>query len=325
VDKNGIVKLFARNDSVLPAQPHNNAGEVCIEALPIWTKQVETAREQTEQAIVALSTRFAGIVAKLDAALDASHSNSGASGTDLVRVMADGRQELSLVMQALTAIHESRTELAAQIRALAVYSSELDKMAGEVEMIAFQTNMLSLNAAIEAAHAGEAGRGFAVVAHEVRNLSNASRETGKSIAQKISQVHDSLAKIIENNEQAAVREGEALHDSSSRIQSVLGRFGEMSEGLARSTEQLRRESAAIKDEVGESLVQLQFQDRVGQILSQVVGSMRDLEQRSGAPAQSISIDDYLAQMTCSYTTEEQRRNHQGEPIAPVAAQAVEFF
>lgn len=323
--ENGIVKFFARNDSVVPPQPSNNAGDVCIEALPIWAKQIETAREQTEQAIVALSARFAGIVAKLDAALDASHESSGASGTDLARVMTDGRQELSLVMQALSAIHESRAEQAAQIRTLAVHSSELGKMAGEVEMIAFQTNMLSLNAAIEAAHAGEAGRGFAVVAHEVRNLSNASRETGKNIAQKIAQVHDSLAKIIESNEQASAREGEALRDSRSRIRGVLGRFGDMSEGLARSTENLRQESTAIKNEVGESLVQLQFQDRVGQILSQVVGSMRDLEQRSGAPAQTIVIDDYLAQMTRGYTTEEQRRNHQGEPVAPVTAQAVEFF
>jgi methyl-accepting chemotaxis protein len=193
-------------------------------------------------------------------------------------------------------------------------------------MIAFQTNMLALNAAIEAAHAGEAGRGFAVVAHEVRNLSNASRETGKSIAQKIALVHDSLAKIIETNEEASEREGEALRDSSSRIQSVLGRFGDMSEGLARSADNLREESAAIKDEVAESLVQLQFQDRVGQIMAQVVGSMRDLEQRAGEPAgANIAVKEYLAQMARTYTTEEQRRNHQGESAAPVAAQAVEFF
>ncbi len=53
-----------------------------MQALPIWTKQVETARTQTEEAIVALSGRFAGIVNRLDLALDASQHNSG--GADLV-------------------------------------------------------------------------------------------------------------------------------------------------------------------------------------------------------------------------------------------------
>ena len=78
--------------------------------------------------------------------------------------------------------------------------------------------------------------------------------------------------------------------------------------------------------VAESLVQLQFQDRVGQIMAQVVGSMRDLEQRAGGPAAAnIVVKEYLAQMARTYTTEEQRRNHQGESAAPVAAQAVEFF
>jgi methyl-accepting chemotaxis protein len=326
-----IVKLFtgSRASAAPQAPAADVSAQVCMEVLPIWAKQVETARTQTEEAIVALSGRFAGIVGKLDDALVASQQVSGSGGADLVGVMSEGKQELAQVMDALTAIHESRTALAAEIRSLAVYSTELGKMASEVEMIAFQTNMLALNAAIEAAHAGEAGRGFAVVAHEVRNLSNASRETGKSIAQKIALIHDSLTHLIETNEQVATRESEAVRDCGARIHGVLGRFSEMSVGLSRSTQDLRRESAAIKEEVEDSLVQLQFQDRVGQILAQVVAAMRDLQQRAGAAAAGeqpqLVAQEYLAQMARSYTTEEQRRNHAGESAPAAQAQQIEFF
>jgi methyl-accepting chemotaxis protein len=324
-----IVKLFSR-PAVAAAEAVEvaPAANVALQALPIWARQVDTARLQTEDAIIALSGRFAGIVGKLDAALAASEL-SGGSGSELSSALSAGRTELMQVIETLTAVHASRSALADQIRSLAVYSGELGKMAGEVEMIAFQTNMLALNAAIEAAHAGELGKGFAVVAHEVRQLSNAARDTGKSIAQKIGLVNDSLSSIIQTNEQAAQRESEALRESGSRIQGVLGRFGEMSAGLAHSAENLRAESAAIKDEVGESLVQLQFQDRVGQILAQVVDTMRDLERRNSVPASftQTAANEFMSDMSRSYTTDEQRRNHQGDTTQPAAAQpqSIEFF
>ncbi len=318
-----VVKLFSRASAPAPAQESNAAEAVCIQALPIWSKQIDTARTQTEEAIVALSGRFAGIVGRLDLALDASQHNAG--GADLSQALEEGKRELARVMDALNEIHQSRSTLAEQIRSLAVHSTELAKMASEVELIAFQTNMLALNAAIEAAHVGEAGRGFAVVAHEVRNLANASRDTGKGITQKIALVNQSLAQIIDTNETVSVREGEALHDSGSRIQGVLGQFSDMSAGLARSTEDLRRESSVIKDEITESMVQLQFQDRVGQIMAQVVGSMRDLDDRVNAVAngQQLAIDAeaYMAQMVSTYTTDEQRRNHQASANHATTANA----
>jgi methyl-accepting chemotaxis protein len=330
-----VVKLFSRARVAAPAQAETNAAEaVLVQALPIWSKQIETARAQSEEAIVALAARFAGIVNRLDLALDASQHNSGKA--DLGLALEAGKRELAQVMGALNEIHQSRSTLAEQIRTLAVHSGELAKMASEVEQIAFQTNILALNAAIEAAHVGEAGRGFAVVAHEVRNLATASRETGKGITQKIALVNQSLEQIIETNETVSAREGEALHESGDRIQGVLGKFGEMGEALAGSTEELRRESNAIKDEIGESMVQLQFQDRVGQIMAQVVGSMTDLQDRADAVArgeqQQIDLQTYMDRMISSYTTDEQRRNHQataGNVPAPTlkvqGGSDIEFF
>lgn len=323
--------MFLRKKPEMAAaqsQP-NVAGQVCIEALPIWVKQIDTAREQTEEAIVALSARFAGIAASLDAALKTAPQNADVSGNNLVTTLNDGKQQLAHVMDELAAIQESRTALASEIRSLAAYTTELGKMAEEVGMVAFQTNMLALNAAIEAAHAGEAGKGFAVVAHEVRQLSNASRKTGTMIVEKIGAINESLAHIIDTNEQAAEREGVAVRDSCARIQDVLSRFSSMSLEMSRSSEDLRERSRDIKNEVSESLVQLQFQDRVGQILAQAVSSMRDLHEQAGVLASSNEpetvVSEYLAEMARSYTTQEQRRNHEGGSVEKVTTQAIEFF
>jgi methyl-accepting chemotaxis protein len=298
-----------------------------LEALPILANQIDNARLQSEEAILALSTRFRGIVSSLDGAVSASQQVSGDGGRDLTSAMEDGREQLLKVVDALTAIQNSRATLIGEIRSLGTYTEELRDMAKRVEMIAFNTNMLALNAAIEAAHAGgDVGRGFAVVAQEVRHLATASRETGKVIGAKISVINDSLTKILGANERVTAEESAAVAASEARISSVLAHFGGMTERLLGSAEEFRRESAVIKDEVMESMVQLQFQDRVGQILSHVVQSIDELRtQALSDGGDGGSAADYLHMMEGRYTTEEQRRIHTGAAAGSVAPQAAEFF
>ncbi len=158
---------------------------------------------------------------------------------------------------------------------------------------------------IEAAHAGSAGQGFAVVAHEVRNLSTAARDTGKRITQKVGAVSEALVKIGASSERLSERDQKAVKASEERIQSVLGRFAENAARLEHVAEESRTQSAQIKGEIGEALVQLQFQDRVGQILSQVV--VHDERRGHGEGG----AQEHMQKMMRSYTTDEQRRNHQG--------------
>jgi methyl-accepting chemotaxis protein len=294
--------------------------------LPIWSRHIETSRKQTEDAIVALTERFSAIVQRIDAALS---TNGTGSQHEVASEAQRSRSDLALVVDALKAIQLSRNELVGQIRLLTTYTAELHKMATEVDEIGFRTNMLSLNAAIEAAHAGESGKGFAVVATEVRALSNAARDTGKQITKKVGLINEALARIGRTNEEVAARDDAAVQASDERIRCVLARFEHSTAALTASAQQSHTESSAIKAEICESLVQLQFQDRVGQILAQVVASMADLSNKaansSSAEEASQLAREHAEQMMSTYTTQEQRLNHQGVETTAVEQSAITFF
>jgi len=301
-------------------------GAACAQALPIWAKQIDTARAQAQEAVVALMQRFGDIINRLDVALGAARAQT--RGTSIAEDAAEGQRCLAHVVEALLAIRSSREALAEQIRGLGEYADELRKMSSDVESIAFKTNMLALNAAIEAAHAGDVGKGFAVVAKEVRELSAAARTTGKSISSKVGAISATLAQIVTTNERVAARDETAVRESQQHIRSVLERFQQRTQLLTELAERSSAESESIKSDVCEALVQLQFQDRTGQILQQVVGSIRQAEQLEAAAAPqdtSGRVSAYLQGMAQSYTTEEQRQNHSGDSTASVAPQGVTFF
>jgi len=96
-------------------------------------------------------------------------------------------------IQSLTQIVGNATR---QVLKLAESSNGISIVVQEISKIAEQTNLLALNAAIEAARAGEAGRGFAVVADEVRKLADRVADLTRSVAEKITEVHDSSASSI---------------------------------------------------------------------------------------------------------------------------------
>ncbi|MEE4708589.1 methyl-accepting chemotaxis protein [Pseudomonas alliivorans] len=324
------------NDAAIGAKASRaQLNEVLLGAMPIWAKQVESSRQQTETAIVELTSRFTGISERLQETVQASQQAAGEldgqNADGALKVLAQSDSELSQVIDSLKATQASRDQTLTQVRSLTAYTGELRTMAADVAAIAAQTNLLALNAAIEAARAGEAGRGFAVVADAVRSLSSKSSETGQQMSAKVDIINNAITQLVEAASSGADQDSHSVTESEQSIQHVLQRFQSITGRLAESADLLKQESYGIRDEMTEVLVSLQFQDRVSQILTHVRDNIDSLhthlQQSSQSPDEAVAINarEWLARMESTYATDEQRRTHRGESAAQQNSQEITFF
>ena len=304
----------------------------CASAIPIWARQIETARAETEESVTALAQRFSGISERLSGAVAASQKASAGlgDGAGAIGVLETSEGELTTLIDMLKTAQQARDAVFDEIRGLSRYTEELRQMAAEVAAIAAQTNLLALNAAIEAARAGEAGRGFAVVADEVRKLSALSSDTGKKMSEKVGVINTAMAGACKIAEEASAHDAQSIQDSEATVHDVILRFGGVATSLSESAKMLQQESSGIGIEVSEVLVSLQFQDRVSQILAHVRADMDRLGghlrvARDDEVKPPIDADVWLAEMESTYATEEQRLNHQGAQAQSVSAHDITFF
>ena len=137
----------------------------------------------------------------------------------------------------------------------------------EVESIAKQTNLLALNAAIEAARAGEAGRGFAVVADEVRNLSENTNKFSKQIRALVGNVNDSLISAEQSINRLAATDMTFVMDSKQRVQAMMADLAVLNEVIAKNAVELNQINAKVEQNVAVAVSTLQFQDMSSQLLA----------------------------------------------------------
>lgn len=151
--------------------------------------------------------------------------------------------------KAIALSNEKMTELSKAMTDITGKADEISKIIRTIDDIAFQTNILSLNAAIEAARAGTAGKGFAVVADEVGNLAKKSQEAAQSTALLIEDTVSAVARGGKLTEETA----DALQAVSSQTQQIIGLINQISEaseeesrGVERATEGLGQISAVVQ-------------------------------------------------------------------------------
>jgi methyl-accepting chemotaxis protein len=138
-----------------------------------------------------------------------------------------GRTSMQDASSSLEHIATSLNSTAAVINTLGQRSQEIGGIVGVITSIAEQTNLLALNAAIEAARAGEQGRGFAVVADEVRNLASRTRQATDEISGMIQSIQQETGNAISTMEQGNVLMQEGLSRNAD-VASALARIDEQS-------------------------------------------------------------------------------------------------
>ena len=302
--------------------------------LPVWSRHMENSRTQMEDAVADLATRFSSIVDKLDNALHVSSLDANQGGQSLTAVFSHSETQLASVVASMKSAMQSKQAMLAQIRDLERFTRELRDMAEGVASIAAQTNLLALNAAIEAARAGPAGAGFAVVAQEVRHLSSRSAETGRNISQRVGQISSAILAASQAAEASSDAEGQSMQSAEGMIDSVLADFRTMTDALVQSSDLLKQESIAIQGEVGEALVQLQFQDRVSQVMSHVRENLalmptvlEENRRHFEATGELLAPDPapLLDALKSTYAMAEEHAVHSGSRhVAPKAADADEI-
>jgi methyl-accepting chemotaxis protein len=311
--------------------------EFAGEVVPVWKRHFESSREQMETAVNQLSDRFGGIVDKLDVALRAATQETDAvesGGQGMAALFGKSEQDLKALIETQQASMANMESMLGKVQGLDRFIAELHDMAADVARIAQQTNLLALNAAIEAARAGDLGRGFAVVAKEFRMLSQQSGDTGRKIAEKVKLISAAITDTCTVVREAVVAEDGSLQAVHSTIDRVLGDFKGVTEVFQRSSNLLQDESVSIQSEVNNALVQLQFQDRVGQIMGQVLKNMdrmpEVLQQQHDDYLQTrvlqpLDPTEMLGELKKTYVMADQHVIHEGGTVEQKNTTDISFF
>ena len=247
------------------------------------TRQQQGA-ERSAQVVEAMLQSFSGIAEQADIANTLSHEAN--------RAAVDGSTRVARSAQSIKTLSVAIDSSANAVQSLSNHSQEIRQAISEIKGIAEQTNLLALNAAIEAARAGEQGRGFAVVADEVRKLAQRVQDSTDQIQGTIDRLLDAMASAVDqmtaSSEDATRCVSEAMEGQQALedIKGMVSRIDHTNEEIANvSAEQTAGTDAALADvrgirETTESTVrELAASAEMSRRLKQLIDSLEQVSRQ----------------------------------------------
>ena len=208
----------------------------------------------------------------------------------------DGKTSIEQVIAQMDSIEQGTVQVGDAIGKLSASSKQIGEIVGVISAIAAQTNLLALNAAIEAARAGEQGRGFAVVADEVRKLAEQSGDAAKQISS-----------LIDENKQNIELAVEAMQNGNSEVKrgiAVVGSAGDAFAKIASLVQEVSAEvreiSAAVEEMASGSEQMVESMNDIKKVSKNTVGETQTVsaatEEQSASMQEIASASQNLAKM-----------------------------
>ncbi|MCU8079706.1 methyl-accepting chemotaxis protein [Shewanella sp. SM103] len=242
----------------------------------VMSSQLVSHNNETDQVVTAITemSSTANEVAKNTTQVaEATHAATGD--------VANAQRCVDASLEEIASLMSQINNAAGSIKSLSEQSQKINSVLSVIGGIAEQTNLLALNAAIEAARAGEQGRGFAVVADEVRNLASRTQASTLEINEMLSALHKLVTqavKAMEESQQSCVRSVDSsrtISDSLGSVTSAVTAINDMSTQIAAAateqssvTEEINRNVYAIQEIVNELLHSSEDAARISMTVSE---------------------------------------------------------
>jgi methyl-accepting chemotaxis protein len=237
---------------------------------------VQRQNDEINQAATAINQMSAAVEEVARNAVQASEAARASSQS-----AENGQLRVAETVSVITELHDAVGFTANEINGLAGQVKDISGVLDVIRGVAEQTNLLALNAAIEAARAGEAGRGFAVVADEVRALAHRTQQSTAEIERMITSIQNGTGKAVtamsnsSDRAQESLKVAEAAGQALTEIMAAIQQINERNVGIAAATE----EQAQVAREVDRSLTSIRdLSNQTAAAASQTSGASGELSQ-----------------------------------------------